>query len=266
MQLPLIYRFALALILFCSTSLVQAATKDCVFVLMHGKWGGPQSPYLKELAKQVSTVCEVELREMPWSRNRNYDETYESALNQLAGSVKGYRIKGYRLVFIGGQSFGANAAMAYQAYIGDADSIIALAPGHSPSLMYERGMTGSDLERAQKAIADGKPDTLISFTDLNQGRQRDFKIRADVFWSYFNPNGLGNMTLTAEQFKKSTPFMWVIGRLDPLYSSGPAYAFDRVPPNPNNTYVVVSADHATTPEEAAPQVLSWVKKLSATKP
>lgn len=266
MQLPLICRLALVLSLISFAGFAQAVSKDCVFVLMHGKWGGPQSPYLKELAKQVSVVCKVELREMPWSRNRNYDETYESTLNQLAINVQGYRNKGYRLIFIGGQSFGANAAMAYQAYIGDADGIIALAPGHSPSLMYERGMTSSDLERAKKAIADGKPDTLISFTDLNQGRQRDFKIRADVFWSYFNPNGLGNMTLTAEQFKKSTPFMWVIGRLDPLYPSGSAYAFDRVPPNLNNAYVVVSADHATTPEEAAPQVLEWVKKVVAFKP
>jgi len=266
MVLPLINRLLAASLFLCFASFAHATTKECVFVLMHGKWGGPQSPYLKELAKQVSTVCDVELREMPWSRNRNYDETYESALNQLAASINGYRGKGYRLIFIGGQSFGANAAMAYQAYIGDADAIIALAPGHSPSLMYERGMTGSNLVRAKKAIAEGKPETLIAFTDLNQGRQRDFKIRADVFWSYFNPSGLGNMTLTAEQFKKSTPFMWVIGRLDPLYPSGSAYAFNRVPPNPNNAYLVVSADHATTPQEAAPQVLEWVKKVVALKP
>lgn len=248
--------FALAL-LCCLPALAQ----DCAVVLMHGKWGGPKSPYLKGIAEKMGAVCQVELREMPWSRNRAYDETYEAALEKLAASVAQYRQKGVRRVFLGGQSFGANAAMAYQAQIGNADGVIALAPGHSPSYMYETGLTRSAISLAQELIAQGRPESVVQFTDLNQGEKKTFSIRADVFNSYFRPDGLGNMALSAARFKNPTPFLWVIGTLDPLYPSGAAYAFDKVPAHPASKYLVVSANHATTPEVAADQVVAWLSAL-----
>jgi hypothetical protein len=60
--------------------LPSQAAQDCAVILMHGKWGGPKSPYLKVLADKIATTCKVELRDMPWSRIRNYDQTYETAL------------------------------------------------------------------------------------------------------------------------------------------------------------------------------------------
>jgi len=228
---------------------------------MHGKWGGPQSPFLRVAAEKMRAVCTVELREMPWSRNRNYDESYEVALEKLKQAVEQHRKSGRRLVFVAGQSFGANAAMAYQAYIGDADGVIALAPGHSPKLMFDNGMTGIALSAAQQHIAKGSPSTSIDFTDLNQGERRNFAIRSDVFYSFFNPEGLGNMAQTAARFKKATPFLWVIGNLDPLYPAGSAYAFDRAPSHSLSKYLVVSANHATTPEVAADQTVAWLKTV-----
>jgi len=237
---------------------VPAYAQDCIVVVMHGKWGGPKSPYLKVLAEKIQRVCDVELREMPWSRNRNYDETYDAALVKLSDAVRGFREKGYKTVFLGGQSFGANASIAYEAVFGNIDGVIALAPGHSPYEMYQMGMNRSLLEAANKQITEGKPEALIEFTDLNQGERKTFSIRADVFYSYFRPDGLGNMGLSASRFKKSVPFMWVIGTKDPLYRGGPAYAFEKVPSNPLSKYVVVEANHATTPEVASDLVLEWI--------
>jgi pimeloyl-ACP methyl ester carboxylesterase len=235
--------------------------QDCVVVLMHGKWGGPQSPYLRVLAEKVRRVCAVELREMPWSRNRNYDETYEASLEKLSDAVREYRAKGYKTVFLGGQSFGANASIAYQAAYGDIDGVIALAPGHSPYEMYQMGMSRSLIEVAKKKIAEGSPEALIDFTDLNQGVRKNISIRADVLHSYFRPDGLGNMGLSASRFKKSVPFIWVIGTQDPLYRAGAAYAYEKAPLNPLSKYLVVDANHATTPEVASDQVFDWINRV-----
>jgi pimeloyl-ACP methyl ester carboxylesterase len=240
---------------------LPAIARDCVVVMMHGKWGGPKSPYLRVLTEKVQRVCDVELREMPWSRNRNYDETYEAALAKLSDSVRSYREKGYKKIFLGGHSFGANASMAYQATFGDSDGVIALAPGHSPYAMYQMGMNRSLIETAKKHVAEGRPETLLEFTDLNQGERKTFSIRADVFYSYFRPDGLGNMALSASRFKKSVPFMWVIGTMDPLYPGGAAYAYDKTPSNPLSKYIVVAANHAMTPEVASDQVLEWITRV-----
>lgn len=245
------------LILF-STSL---SASECVFVIMHGKWGGAKSPYLKTLADKSRNICEVELREMPWSRNRNYDETYEVALKKLSTDIKEYRNRGFKKIIIGGQSFGANASIAYQAYIGNADAIVALAPGHSPYEMFQSGINREAIELAKKNISDNHPETIISFTDMNQGEKKPFSVRSDVLYSFFNPDGLGNMPRSASMIKLPTPFMWVIGTADPLYKSGSQYAFDKAPKHPLSEYIVVEANHATTPEVASDQVVTWIGKV-----
>jgi dienelactone hydrolase len=239
-----------------------AFAHDCVVILMHGKWGGPKSPYLRVLAEKIQRVCHVELREMPWSRNRNYDETYEGTLQTLSESVTSYRSKGYKTVFIGGQSFGANAAIAYQASVGGVDGVIALAPGHSPNEMYKMGLNRSLIDIAKKNLDQGNPGLLLEFTDLNQGQRKNFLVRSDVFYSYFNPDGLGNMALSASRFKQSVPFLWVIGTQDWLIREGSAYAFDRAPTNPLSSYKVVDANHATTPEVGADLVVEWIARVS----
>jgi len=241
--------------------LPSQAAQDCAVILMHGKWGGPKSPYLKVLADKIATTCKVELRDMPWSRIRNYDQTYENALKDMGQAVNRYRAEGYKKVFIAGQSFGANAGLAYQAYIGDADGVIARSPGHAPNYMYSSGLTQQVVNEAKRAVASGTPDAKISMTDLNQGQRKDFQIPADVLLSYFDPNGLGNMARTSAEFKRPTPFLWVIGTHDTLYREGRAYAFDKVPKLPTNKYVVVNATHATAPEVASDQVVEWIKEV-----
>lgn len=256
----LFLKTALLLGLGIAAAPAQAA-QDCVVILMHGKWGGPKSPYLKVLAEKIEPICKVELRDMPWSRNRNYDQTYENALRDIEQAVQKHRNEGYKKVLIAGQSFGANAAMAYQAYIGDADGIIALSPGHAPHYMYTSGITQQAITEARRAVASGTLDTTINMTDFNQGQRKDFQIRADVLLSYFEPDGLGNMARTAAEFKRPAPFLWVIGTQDVLYREGKAYAFDKVPKLPSNKYLVVNATHATAPEVASDQIVEWIKEV-----
>ena len=120
----------------------NAQAKQCAVVLMHGKWGTPQ--FISFYGRRLAPICEVETIEMPWSRHRNYDVTYAAAIEEIAQQVGKFRQKGTRLVIVGGQSFGANAALAYASMKGDVDGIIALAPGHVPSIMFHKFNLNTD--------------------------------------------------------------------------------------------------------------------------
>jgi pimeloyl-ACP methyl ester carboxylesterase len=162
---------------------------------------------------------------------------------------------------LAGHSFGANAVMAYMAEVGDADGIIALAPGHVPRYMYETGMARTAVDEARSAVTGGRADDKIKLNDMNQGQRRDFNLPAQILLSYFEPDGLGHMPATAARFKRAVPFMWVIGTRDPLYPSGEGFAYARALPHPQSTYLVVQADHKDTPEVATAKVLAWVRQV-----
>jgi pimeloyl-ACP methyl ester carboxylesterase len=236
-----------------------ADNKTCAMILMHGKWGQPIN--LAVFARHMEAVCDTQLIEMPWSRRRNYDQPYQVAMAEIAAQVKSLRDKGYSRVLLAGHSFGANAGLAYMASVGDVDGVIALAPGHAPELMYRRGIGKVAVDQARTWVAEGKGSEMLDMDDFNQGQRRLMRMRADVLLSYFDPEGLGHMPLSASRFKRSVPLLWVIGMADPLYAQGSAFAYDRAPPHPASKYLVVQADHMGTPDVAAGQVLEWVKGL-----
>lgn len=241
------------------TPAAWAETKPCVVVLMHGKWGHPNN--LATFGRAMEAACDTKSLEMPWSRRRNYDQPYPVAIAEIATQVKALHDKGYARVLLAGHSFGANAALGYMATQGDADGVIALAPGHSPMFTYGRGIGKAAVDQARQWVAEGRDADTLEMEDFNQGKSRSVRMRADVLLSYFDPEGLGHMPLSASRFKQAVPFLWVIGTKDPLYLSGPGFAFEKAPAHPASRYLVVEADHLGTPEVAAPQVLDWVKGL-----
>ncbi len=248
-----------ALALLVATPAAWAQAKPCAMVLMHGKWGHPNN--LSAFGRSIDVACDTKSLEMPWSRRRNYDQPYPVAIAEIAAQVKALRDKGYSRVLLAGHSFGANAALAYMATEGDADGVIALAPGHSPENMYRRGIGKAAVDQARQWVRDGKGGDSLDMEDFNQGKARPVRMRADVVVSYFDPEGLGHMPLSTSRFKKAVPLLWVIGTGDPLYPAGPAYAYDKAPHHPASQYLVEEADHMGTPDVAAAQVLAWVKGL-----
>ena len=97
--------------------------------------------------------------------------------------------------------------------------------------------------------------------DFNQGQKRQVSMKAKVLLSYFDPQGLGHMPGTTAAFKKPVPLLWVVGTGDPLYRAGAAYAYDKAPAHPASKYLVVQADHGSTPDVAAAEVLAWIQAL-----
>ena len=248
----------LALAFVCSAGSAGAQTVSCGIVLMHGKWGMPQSPYLQPVADKLRPHCQVVLLEMPWSRQRMYDRPYGDALEQVRQAAASFRQSGVQWVAVGGQSFGANAALAYMAQVGDVDALIVLAPGHVPENFYHDVSVRPSVDEAQRLVEAGKGETSVGLTDINQGRRRSIRASATSIWSYFNPHGLGNMSLSAQGAKKSVPVFWAIGNMDSLYGAASSGIFRSFPPHPDSIYHEVRADHANTPDAASDALASWV--------
>lgn len=254
-----LFRSVISMLLCLLAWPALAQDKACAVVVMHGKWGNPQ--YIAFFGRKLAPDCSFKSIEMPWSQRRDYDKSYSAALDEIAAQVKVFRDEGYARVLLAGHSFGANAALAYMAQIGDVDGVIALAPGHAPQYMYERGYGREAVDKAREWVEAGRGDESLTMDDLNQGKTQRVSMKAGVLLSYFDPQGLGHMPATAAAFKKPVPLLWVVGTGDPMYRAGPAYAFDRAPPHPASKYLVVQADHVSTPDVAAGEVLAWIQSL-----
>lgn len=243
----------------CAGAMAWAEPVSCAVVLMHGKWGTAQTPYLKPVVQKLEPMCQVKSLEMPWSRGRLYDKPYADAIAQIRQAVQQFRQSGVQWVAVGGQSFGANAALAYMAQEGDVDAVLPMAPGHVPENFYAIPDVRTGIDAARQAVASGQGATWVEMTDINQGQRRPVKAPAAALWSYFDPQGWGNMALSAQNFRKPVPVFWAIGTQDPLYPSGSAAIYQKLPTHADSFYLVVQANHATTPEAASDALLAWVK-------
>ena len=241
----------------------SALAQDIGVVMLHGKWGRPSSMTQSVVHAIEWEDWSVVQPTLPWSEDRLYDAAYSEALKQIAEEVKGLRAKGVKRVVVAGHSFGANAALAYASQGGDVDAVIVMAPGHNPRQSYESGATRTAVDQARAWVAAGKGANSLNFVDINQGRRRNLSARADVFLSYFDPEGLGDLPSSTAHIPHALPLFWVIGTQDPLYPAGQAYAYDKTPLHPLSRYLVVDADHANTPEAAKDAIVIWLKTLAA---
>jgi dienelactone hydrolase len=138
-----------ALVALLSASLVHpvlAASSEVGVVLMHGKWGSPQSmlPLARELESRSYLVSNAE---MAWSGRRLYDVDYPAALKEIEQQVRQLRANGAKRVVVAGQSLGSNAAVAYASSGFDLDGLVILSPGHFPEGGWGNGCVPASSEQ-----------------------------------------------------------------------------------------------------------------------
>lgn len=230
---------------------------EVALILLHGKWGGPPAPLAAEFKNERFHVISPS---MPWARDRKYDVSYEAGVRALNDVVKAARAEGYKRVVMGGQSFGANGALAYASVYGDIDGLILFAPGHNPDI--DRNYQPRLVSIAKEAISSGRPETPISFTDYNDGgRTQTLEARSDVFVSFFAEDSLANMSLSARKVKTAIPTIVFMGNTDFVTRQGSHYFFDRLPKHSLSQYNVSAATHRAVPAASFEATLSWIKEL-----
>jgi pimeloyl-ACP methyl ester carboxylesterase len=254
---------ALAAAVACTPNAVLAQSQNLNgfgVVLMHGKGGAPGGLVATTAAALEAAGAKVVMPQMPWARARMYDASYDQAMAEIDRAVAQLKSQGANRFVIAGQSFGANAAIGYAARRDGVAAVVALAAGHVPERPIFAQRSAPGVAKAKQLIAEGKGDSPVSFPDMNQGKTFDVRATPKVYLSYFDPVGPAPMPSNAAKMK-AVPFLWVIGRDDPLLSAGPAYAFDRAPRHAKSKYLEVNARHENTPDVSKDQVVAWLKSL-----
>ena len=233
-------------------------------VLLHGKGGAPGGLIESLAAALRAEGAIVIMPRMPWSGSggapETYSVTYEQSLDEIGRAVAQLRGKGAKRIVVAGHSLGANGAIGYAARNGsDLAAVIALAAGHTPERM-KRPELVAGLGTARQLAAAGKGDVPVMLPDLNLGKTFKVKATPKTYLSYFDPDGPAVIPRNAAAMP-AIPFLWVIGRKDPLAAAGPGYAFNKAAKNPKSRYLEVNADHKDTPDVARAEVIAWLKSL-----
>lgn len=250
---------------------VQAEGKLGI-VLLHGKLGmsmGTSSGRGPVIGARLVSALEgagylVATPEMCWSRGRSFNLPFPDCLQEIDAAVAGLKSRGATAIVVGGLSLGGYAAITYGATHPELRGIIALAPADDPKLKAARPEIAASIARAREMMAQGKGDEQASFDDVNTGASGTYTMRvnstARIFLSFFDPDARPAIPdITA---KLTMPLLWIAGDGDPTQRRGHAYAFDRVPANPLNRYVTVSASHLETPDAGREVVLAWLAELA----
>jgi esterase/lipase len=226
-------------------------------VLLHGKDGLPLNVAgLADALKKNGFV--VVTPEMPYSKYRGMDKSYEDCVPEIDNAVALLKKQGARNIFIAGHSLGASVALYYGTRV-PVDGIVAIGPGGNTGQVGSR--LQDDLTRARRMMAEGKGDDFGLFDDYNQGQRHTRRTTARIYLSYQDPDGPAVMPRNAAALKTGIPLLWVVGTQDQMYQRGPSFIFDKAPPNPRNRYVVVESSHTATPfdTEAIRQIVAWLK-------
>lgn len=168
---------------------VSAGGQSIGVVLMHGKWGSPQGPLQPVESALRGAGYKVIAREMAWSERRAYDQSLDETMADIDRQIAELKAAGAARIVVGGQSFGANMALAYGARHPDVVGVMALAPGHLPERFVRNPKVGESLLKARTLIAEGKAQQFANFEDINQGRTRQVSAKPAVYLSYFDPDG-----------------------------------------------------------------------------
>jgi pimeloyl-ACP methyl ester carboxylesterase len=240
-----------------SVTSALGANADVGIVLMHGKNGMPTAMIQGLSLALQSKGYLVASPTMTWARTRIYDATFEQTMQEIDKEVEGLRQKGAKHIVVAGHSFGAHAALGFGAYSTNVNAIIALAPGHTPELPGFIKRFTSDVNRAKALIADGKGKDKQTFGDINMGKTFDVSASAEVYVSWFNPDGLAVMPKSAAAFKANIPLLFINGSDDP-FAPTKEYIFDKAPVHPQSKFIVVKANHLAVPSAATEEVIGWL--------
>jgi len=236
-------------------------SRNPLIIFIHGKWSRPDTYIFTALEKKlISENYHVKKLDMPWSTNRNYDQSYPDALSDLSNKIKQYRQQGFQKIVLIGHSLGANASFAYQAEYNNADAIVAITPGHTPEALSNNKKYQQWLQIAENIIKKKLKNTLIKFIDVNCGSKKLVETMTDIFYSYYHPQGLGNMPKSVLRIKKNIPVLYIEGVNDSV-RTGPDYIFFRLPEHPYNGYKLVESNHIDCAKVSKDLIVEWLNNL-----
>lgn len=252
-----------ALMLLIGIATPLAAAEKIGVVLMHGKLSIPSKPFSALGPQLEAEGILIETPEMPWSKSREYESSYEQAMEEIAASVKQLRARGATKIVVGGHSMGAAAALIYGSRH-PADGLLLLALGHSPQSNTLQERFGASVARARDLVAAGKGNDKQGFDDFDASKRPPaFTIATTPrnYLSYFDPEGIANTLTAAGKIPASLPVFWIDGTEEnPGLKSYGQKIYGAIGSSAKK-HVEVTAGHATVPHKSGAEVLAWLRSL-----
>lgn len=232
-------------------------------VLMHGKLSTPTAPFRSFVPQLERAGILVETPEMPWSKGRQFDRSYDEAMTEIDAAVKKLRVQGATKIVIGGHSMGAAAALIYGARH-PADGLLLLALGHSPQTSVLQERFAESVARARELVAAGKGDAPESFDDYDASKKPPAYTISTTprrYLSYFDPQGVANTMVAAGAIPATMPVLWIDGAKEsPGLKSYGKKLYAAISSSARQ-YTEVPGGHIDTPSESGDVVLAWLRGL-----
>lgn len=134
------YAFAFrvtAAVMVVALGMTVAHAQELGVVVLHGMRGMPMQGFVSSLEAAGLLAFSPEL---PWSRRRNHDRTYDQALEEVDAAVEEMKRRGAKRIVIVGYSMGSGAAMDFAARRTGLAGIVVLAPGPRKPSLVKAGM------------------------------------------------------------------------------------------------------------------------------
>ncbi|HYD04621.1 MAG TPA: alpha/beta fold hydrolase [Reyranella sp.] len=235
-------------------------------IVLHGKQGTPTGNQgLNVIAANLQSAGhKVVQPAMPWGRGgwESINVTVEEVLAMLDGQAVQLRAQGAGRIVVIGHSLGAAVGLAYAVERGNLAGLVMLAPGHNPAGLYRSNdRIRGDVDRTRKLVEEGKGNERVNGADNNQGSNITMSVRAAVYYSWQNPNGIASMPVAAPRLPASTPLLMVVGEKDVIHGRAEGQLYRPAAKSPYSKYVTNGASHAETPMAATKVVTDWVNLL-----
>jgi pimeloyl-ACP methyl ester carboxylesterase len=256
-------RMAATLFLLASLSLSSLSTpataSDIGVVVLHGKQGGAgDRPTIAFVRALIGAGYAIQAPVMCWASTRIYDAPLPECLKGVDAAVAALRAGGARRIVVAGQSLGGEAAFLYATTHPDLAGVIAFAPAGQPEGMNRNPLVAQSVAEAKQMVAAGQGDQRHSFTDTNNGQNFTAVTTPAIFLSFMELGGPADFPLKLSEVH--VPVIWVAGSMDHSQDAAPTL-FARLPANPLNKFVQVTATHLDTPNAGTDAALDWLKTL-----
>lgn len=267
-------------------------------VFMHGRGAfDPRGGSVEALIQSMESYgVTVSTPEMPWAGSNgvpSYTGTMDDALKIVMNEVAALRAKGLKSIIVGGMSAGGNSAIAYGAYVGDVDGIMAIAPAphtgviragtkdpsflkrisklpekRRNSALARQAARFAEFQRAQSLLASGKGEQPTAFTAYNIGPDGvysfDITVKPYVYLSYIDPKGKRAMTISAKSLRNKIPLF--VGNERPPGGPRNEEMYYSVPRHPKSKLISTNASHLETPTAVIDEVKAWLLSFAPPEP
>jgi pimeloyl-ACP methyl ester carboxylesterase len=259
-------RVCLAIAVVLALAAPAAAQGTIGVILMHGKQSSPNTPGLRDIASKAEAAgMKVVVPSMPWGAGgwEKINVTPDQVFAMIDGYANQLRAQGARRIVVGGQSLGANMALAYAVARQNVAGVVMAAPGHSPGGSYRSNPAIKDsIDQAAQLVKSGQANQAFSGLDDNQGSSIRMSTTAGVYASWLNPRGQASMPAQAPLLPANVPVMLIIGTKDPSFGFAENNIYKPAAKNPYSRYLVIDGgDHRNTDQAASQRIVDWIKGL-----